>query len=198
MLIVDVETSGVDPDTCGILSIGAVDFSHPACQFYGECQIRKGAVVTDQALRINGFTRESIHDANKPIEQHLLRQFMTFILPLYDRTLAAHNVTFDRDFLNHAFRIHHMHAFVWKRTVDAHTLCFAHQLKQGMQPPLQESQSALSLNHVLVYVGLPEEPYPHHALTGAKLVAESLHRLIYGTPLFEEYQKHQIPDYLKQ
>ena len=34
MIIVDVETTGIDPEKHSIVSIGAVDFSNPSNEFY--------------------------------------------------------------------------------------------------------------------------------------------------------------------
>ena len=58
MIIIDVETTGLDPERCSLVSIGAVDFSCPERQFYGECQAWDGAEVSADALAINGFTKE--------------------------------------------------------------------------------------------------------------------------------------------
>jgi len=58
MIMVDVETTGVDAKKNSIISIGAVDFSNPQNQFYKECRIWEGAEITQQALYINGFTKE--------------------------------------------------------------------------------------------------------------------------------------------
>ena len=56
MIVVDVETSGLDDEKNSLLSIGAVDFYNPKNQFYGECRVREGAEVNPEALEVNGFT----------------------------------------------------------------------------------------------------------------------------------------------
>ena len=45
MIVVDVETTGVDARKNSIVSIGAVDFENQKNQFYGECKIWEGAEI---------------------------------------------------------------------------------------------------------------------------------------------------------
>ncbi len=81
MIVVDVETTGLDPRKHALLSIGAVDFLNPKKQFYGECRMWEGAEVFmgDEyytcALNINGFTEEQIHDPTKKSVQQLIQEF---------------------------------------------------------------------------------------------------------------------------
>jgi DNA polymerase III epsilon subunit-like protein len=65
MIIIDIEASGVDYKKHSIVSIGALDFSNPTNRFYGECQIWPGAHIMDEALKVNGFTKDQITDPNK-------------------------------------------------------------------------------------------------------------------------------------
>ena len=65
MIIVDVESSGVDPVKHSLLSIGAIDFLNPKNQFYGECRVWDGAHIMDEALAVNGFTKEQITNKKK-------------------------------------------------------------------------------------------------------------------------------------
>jgi len=45
MVVVDVETSGLDPQKYAMLSIGAVDFENPERQFYAECRAFDGEMA---------------------------------------------------------------------------------------------------------------------------------------------------------
>ena len=65
MLIVDVETTGIDSQKHSIASVGALDFGEPQSQFYQECRIWEGAEVTLQALKVNGFSEEELHNAKR-------------------------------------------------------------------------------------------------------------------------------------
>lgn len=46
--------------------------------------------------------------------------------------------------------------------------------------------------------GLPNEPIPHNALTGAKMEAEAFSRFIYGKSFFKEFENYPVPHYLLQ
>ena len=58
MIIVDVESTGIEPEKHSILSIGALDFDNPENQFYGECRAWDWAHIMDESLVVNGFSRE--------------------------------------------------------------------------------------------------------------------------------------------
>jgi len=49
------------------------------------------------------------------------------------------------------------------------------------------------LDAVLNYCGIPREPEPHNALTGALSHAEVISRLLYGRKLLPEFNEYQIP-----
>ena len=66
MIVLDIETTGLDPQKHAVLSIGAVDFLQPTRTFYVECFVHDGAQVSDEALHINGFSREQIMIRDKP------------------------------------------------------------------------------------------------------------------------------------
>jgi DNA polymerase III epsilon subunit-like protein len=196
MIVVDVESSGVEAHKHSILSVGAIDFDHPERQLYEECRIWEGAKVEDEALAINGATREEITDPKRQSEADLVHAFITWSQGMADTTFAGQNVSFDRDFLKYAAeRAGHTNWPFAHRTIDTHTLCYMHMIKRGLTPPLdpEKHRSALNLDAVLNYCGIPEEPTPHNALTGAKSHAEVISRLLYGKKLLPEFEKYEIP-----
>src|SRR3989344_4070225 len=184
MLIVDVEASGTDPHKYSIVSVGALDLANPQKRFYEECRIWDGAHIMDEALAVCGFTREQITDPSKMSEADLVHAFLTWSEDLEERTLTGQNVSFDRDFLRHAAeRAGHTDWPFAYRTIDTHSLCYMHMIQHGLQPPVMHKRSALDLDAVLRYCGIPEEPTPHNALTGALSHAEVVARLLYGRKL---------------
>ena len=78
MIVLDVESTGLVPSTGSILSLGAIDLDEPENRFYEECRIWDGAHVTDEALAINGFTREQIEDPSKMKEAELAAAFVAW------------------------------------------------------------------------------------------------------------------------
>ena len=196
MIVIDVETSGIDSQKSALLSLGAVDFSDPTRTFYEECSLFEGAVVLDQALAVNGFLTNEIAPGKKQSLRELVKKFLLWAEQCEDKTLAGHNPSFDRDFLMASIR---RTGFVWTfayRTIDLHTLCYAHYFSRGLLPPRSKGKTAVVSNTVFVYVGLPREPDPHHGLMGAKMEAEAFSRLLLGKGLLEEFSIYKLPDYL--
>ncbi|MDO8514122.1 MAG: 3'-5' exonuclease [bacterium] len=194
MLVVDVEASGTEPKKHSIVSLGALDFSNPSNRFYEECRIWDGAHVMDEALAVNGFTNEQIVDTKKQSESDLIHAFLHWSDGVKEKTLAGQNVSFDRDFLKAAAeRAGHTDWQFAYRTIDTHTLCYMHMINRGLQPPVKHQRSALDLDAVLNYCGIPEEPSPHNALTGALSHAEVISRLLYGRKLLPEFTQFEIP-----
>jgi DNA polymerase III epsilon subunit-like protein len=195
MLAVDVESSGLDYERCSILSIGALEVENPARRFYGECRAFVGAYISDEALAVNGFSREQATDSNKKTESELIREFLEWSQHIADRTLTGQNVSFDRDMLRAASLRAGLAWDLAHRTLDTHTMCFMHMVKRGAPPPIdpQRRRSTLDLDAILNYCGLPSEPQPHNALTGALSHAEVTARLLFERPLLPEFAAYPIP-----
>lgn len=194
MIIVDVESSGTEAHKHSIVSVGALDFANPSNRFYEECRVWDGAHIMDEALAVNGFTKEQITDPKKQTEGDLAHAFLRWSEDIQERTFAGQNVSFDRDFLKYACeRAGHTEWPFAYRTVDTHTLCYMHMIKRGLQPPVMHRRSALNLDAVLNYCGIPNEPEPHNALTGALSHAEVVSRLLYDRKLLPEFQEFEIP-----
>lgn len=196
MIAVDVEATGTEPHKHSILSVGAVDLMEPARQFYEECRAWDGAKIEDEALAVCGFTREQAADPNKQSEAELVHKFIEWALKSEDRTLAGQNPSFDRDFLKYAAeRAGHTEWPFAHRTLDTHTMAWMHMAKRGMTPLIdkEKKRSALDLDAVLNYCGIPMEPTPHNALTGGKSHAEVISRLLWDKKLLPEFAQFDIP-----
>lgn len=195
MLILDVEASGTEYSKHSIVSIGALDFNNPANRFYAECKIWENAHIMDGALAVNGFTEAEITDPNKKTEAEIVIEFLEWTQQLGDRTITGQNPSFDRDFMRAAAGRAGLSWDLAYRTIDTHSLCWMHMINQGLQPPIdaQHKRSALDLDAVLNYCGIPEEPQPHNALTGALSHAEVTSRLLYGKKLLPEFEQFAIP-----
>ncbi len=194
MIILDVEASGTEPRVHSIVSLGAIDFSDPTRRFYGECRIWDGAHIMDEALKVNGYSSEEITDPKKQTESDLVHAFITWAREADDRTFVGQNVSFDRDFVKAgAERAGHTEWPFAFRTIDTHTLAWMHMVKRGLVPPIAHHRSALDLDAILIYCGIPEEPTPHNALTGALSHAEVASRLLYNKKLLPEFDACPIP-----
>ncbi|MBI4147778.1 3'-5' exonuclease [Candidatus Woesearchaeota archaeon] len=193
MLVIDCETTGTYYKRHSIASIGAVDFDHPDRQFYRECQIYEGAQIDHQALDVNGFTRDSLTDPRKPSLEDAVREFCTWAG--VDVT-AGGNPDFDWKFLRESAKKYNIPWQLARVAIDIISLCYGHQLKRRVPKEDMVAKRA-TVDETLHYAGLPTEPRPHHALTGAKMEAEALSRLVSGKGLFEEYKQLLVPEYLR-
>jgi len=198
MIVLDIETTGLDPRRHAIIEVGAIDFDCPGNYFNERCQIWNGAEIDLKALEINGLKLNEIQDKTIFTQKELIARFMIWIDQIEDKTIAGQNVDFDINFLNESFRRCGLNFSLGKRKVDQHSIVYAHFLKRNIRPPLKDGFSDLNSDFIMNYAGLPPELKPHRAINGARFEAEALSRLIYGRGMFEEFAEYPIPTYLKE
>jgi len=193
MIVVDIEASGVEYHKHSIVSIGALEFEKPNNRFYLENRIWDGAHIMKESLEVCGFSEAEIKDISKKTEAEAIMSFLEWVESCGEHTLAGQNVSFDRDFLRAAAERAHLNWPLAYRTIDTHTLAYMHLIKRGKNIPTANKRSALDLDAVLNYVGIPNEPTPHNALTGALSHAEVVSRILYDKKLLPEFEKFDIP-----
>lgn len=172
MIVLDIETGGLNPRTKALLSIGAVDFNN-GDEFYIECCAFDDSEVDDRALVVNGFTRQQALDKSKPTRLEAYISFQKWCVGR-DTLIAGQQVgSFDLAFLkeiqNDIDILNSKDFLSWQfghRSVDLHSIAYARFGK------------SLSLDGILQALGLEPEPKPHNALVGAKLEAEAFRRLL--------------------
>jgi DNA polymerase III epsilon subunit-like protein len=103
----------------------------------------------------------------------------------------------DREFLNESFIRAGINFKFNHRVIDTHSVAYAEHLRRDKIIPHKyekPTESALNLDKILQSVGIPEEPRPHNALTGAKVSAEAFYRLVYEKKLLPEFEEYNIPN----
>ncbi|MBP6868804.1 MAG: 3'-5' exonuclease [Candidatus Pacebacteria bacterium] len=194
MIALDVETTGMSPEHCSIVSLGAVDTKNPSNQFYEECGVREDAHIHEEALAVHGFTREELLHGGKQSESELIKNFVAWALDgIEDRTLIAQNPSFDHDFVRSACDRANIEFPFAKRTLDVHSLVWLHMQHKGIPQPTGRHHSLINLDFALRYCGIPEEPHPHNALTGALSHAEVFFRVAYNQKTLPEFLAYDIP-----
>ena len=133
MIVVDIETVSLDTESCGIVSIGAVDLLQPTNTFYEECRVYFDTVVSTGALNVNGFTKDAIYDARKPFADEIVKHFIDWTNRLgYTKpTFASSPATFDEPFLKH---IAQKYRLIWPfshRTLDLHSIAYGFRVRQN-------------------------------------------------------------------
>lgn len=198
MVVLDIETTGLDAELNGIVSIGAVDFLHPTQTFYGECRIREGERIDPEALNVNGFTPEEVKDKNKQSTRDLLISFQDWLETRPIKMVGGlHVAAFDIPFINKKALQCGVRMRLHKRTIDLHSIAYAKMQELGKIVPLTDGWSVMDTDFIHPFAGLPKEPKPHHALAGAKWEAESLSRLMTGKSLLRQFARYPVPAYLK-
>ncbi len=198
MIVLDIETTGLDPDLHGIVSIGAVDTNVPDEFFYEECRIREGEKIDEEALEVNGLTMDECRDKSKQSTRDLILHFEEW---LNTRTIkmigGLHIGTFDVPFYNKKAIQVGLRARLRRRSIDLHSITYAKMQELGKVVPMTDGWSVMDTDFIHPFCGLPKEPRPHNALNGAKWEAESLHRLMTGKSLLKEFTRHPVPEYLQ-
>ena len=162
MIVVDVETGGIEPELNPLLSIGAVDYSNQERKFYGECRPYPGQIMTGEAVKINGIT--VLESEEFPALERTLNDFQVW-LGEDKQILAGQNPSFDNGFLSHNFKtVGHKSPFGY-RTIDLHSIAFA---------CFGES---LTTNQIYEKLNMDREPDPHNALTGAEMETKAFNKL---------------------
>ncbi|HCC05195.1 TPA: hypothetical protein DEP58_02715 [Patescibacteria group bacterium] len=193
MIALDIEATGVNHEKHSILSLGALDLDHPENRLYLECQAWEGAHIDPEAIAVCGFTEAEATDDTKQTEAQLIAQFMSWADGIEDQTFVGQNVSFDRDFIQAACeRAGYNYPFA-HRTVDTHSLAYMHHVLHGKEIPIDKRHSALNIETICAYIGIPGEPEPHNALTGALTHAEMFSRLVYGKKLLPEFDRYEVP-----
>ena len=168
MIIIDAETSGLDPVKNSILSLGAVEYD-TGDQFYMECHIREGTEIDPESLKINGFTVEQCMDLTRPSPETLYRTFLKWaLISSPTHMLAGQQVgSFDAKILRFLHDYYNVGPWPFgHRTLDLHSVAYA---KFG---------KSLSLDGILKELGMAPEEKPHNGLTGAMLETKALHLLL--------------------
>ena len=198
MIVLDIETTGLDSLKNGIVSIGAVSFNNPNEIFYEECRIDSDDVIDEEALKINGFTKEQITDKNKQSQSELINNFYFWLGKQDNRILAGHNIGFfDLNFIKAKVIKYNIIIKSRHRSID---LCSVAQTKyfEIYKDFLIDDfkENAMNLPNILKFCGLKDNRNKHNALEDAKLAAECFSRLFNGRILFNEYEKYPVPNYL--
>lgn len=178
MIVVDLETSGLDEKKHSILSIGAVEFDNPDNIFYGECRLRDGAEVDPAALATNGFTLNYIAGREKSC-QELVTDFRKWALNIKNRTLAGMVPSFDEGFLRSHFESYSIEWIFGRRSIDLHSAFYVYLAATNQEIPLKDGILMGSLDFILAHLGINGRTSQiHNALEDARLTRGAFYAII--------------------
>ena len=197
MIVVDIETSGLDPVRCGIWQIGALELENPENTFLEESKIDPEDAIEQEALTVTGKTEQELRNPEKQSQKQLLENFFSWVSKIENKILIAHNAPFDLNFLEIKARKFNIKVPFGHRSFDLHNIASLKYFQLNGQFLIQEGKSKMDLSKVLNLCGLQDNREAHNALEDAKLEAECFSRLVYSKPLLEEFKQFPIPENLK-
>jgi DNA polymerase III alpha subunit (gram-positive type) len=164
---VDVETTGTDPVKNGIVAIGACNFSNRK-EIYIENKIRPDALISDEALNINGFTRDEITQSYKIDEYSALCELIDYANENKLTIIVGKNPNFDYNFLKEIWlrNNENLKGFPFSyRVIDVTSFVITSCL-QARNPIPEKGFSSEFISNIL---DIEQEPKPHNALSGARM-----------------------------
>lgn len=160
MIVVDIETTGLNPMEHQIVSVGALNLATGDI-FYEECRIYPEDKIDPLALKINGFKEDYIRDSSLQTPIELYEYFITWSLGK-SKMLGSCNISFDLSFLKkvHFQSGREFREFPFRRNIDLYSVFYTKTGKIG------------SLKFICQELGIEPEPEIHNALVGAQKTAE--------------------------
>lgn len=209
MIVLDIETSGLDMLKCSIWQIGALDFDNPQDYFLQEGRIDEDDYVDPAALVLLGKTEAELRDKSKQSQRELISNFQRWVERLIGRNAVCQNPQFDFSWIETKCRKYDIKNLLKHRIFDLHSIAQSrYHDKHGKFLLDKEEGSAMNLSNILEMCGIPDkrremrgseiirEGTPHNALEDARLTAECLSRILYGKGKFQEFSEYAVPDYL--
>lgn len=202
MIVVDIETSGLDFEKCGIWQIGALDFNNPENQFLGEARIDEEDKILDEGdetvAEITGKNEEQLRDKTKQSQKQLIENFFKWVEKIKIKNFMCQNPEFDVGFILTKARKYGLEIPFPHRTFDLHTVAQVKHFQIKGEFLIKENKSELGLTNILSFVGMRDDRGAHNGLEDAKLEAECFSRLLFGKNLLPEYSKFKIPGVLRK
>jgi len=209
-VVMDLEMSGLDPHKNGIWQIGAIDMNNKEKEFFDESRIDDDETVMEESLKVTGKTEEELRNPNKQSQKEMLEKFLSWMSVRPFRCFLCQNPQFDMAFLIDKVNKYGLKKTYNYRAFDLHSIAqLRYNQIHGKFLTRNNGGSGLDLTKILDFCGIPdkrvqvtsgevkEEGTPHNALEDCKLTAECFSRLVYGEKMFEEFEKYEIPEGLK-
>ena len=209
MIILDIETSGLLPEKCGIWQIGAIDSDNPVNYFIDECRIDDEDEAGKGAIYVTGKTEEYFRDDKKQSCRELLIKFFKWCESVKIKNCICQNPQFDLGFISIKARKYGLKPPFHHRAFDLHSIAQEKYYQIHNNFLLKDNSSDMNLSNTLNFCGIKDERRQvneekivvegeeHNALDDCKLTGECFSRIVYGKTLFNEFNKFKIPEHLK-
>jgi len=202
MIVLDIETSGLDCVKCGIWQIGAIDLDTNE-EFLEEARIDDEDLILDSkeakpVLEVIGKKEESLRDNTKQSQKQLLISFFNWCKDRKLKNCLCQNPQFDLGFIWVKARKYGLEIPLHHRAYDLHSMASLKYFQLNNEFLIKKDYSDMGLKNILNFCGMQDNRGAHNALEDCKLTAECFSRIVYSKNLFLEYSKFPIPEYLKK
>ena len=203
MIVVDIETSGIDFNKCGIWQVGAIDIESKE-EFLDESRIDdEDELINIPSMKktveeVTGKTELELRAKNKQSQKQLLEKFFGWCKKAKIKNFICQNPQFDWAFLRIKSLKYDIEFPVHYRCFDLHSIAQIIYKNIHGNFLIDKEKSSMDLSKVLEFCGMQDERKEHNALEDVKLSAECFSRLVYGRGFFPEFAKFKIPEYLKK
>lgn len=198
MIVIDIETSGLDFHKCGIWQIGALDFYNPGNQFFQEGRIDDEDIVEPKALEITGKSEEELRDRSKQSQKKLLENLFEWSKSCRVVNCGCENPQFDHSFIRIKSKKYSLKFPFPHRAFDLHSTAQNRYFQIYGDFLLKGGKSDMELSNILTFAGMQDNRGKHNALEDSELEAECFSRLYSGKNLIPKYAGFLIPEYLKK
>lgn len=167
-VVLDTETTGLDPETHRIVEIGCVELEggQPSGRMF-QRYVNPERDVPPESFRVHGLSEAFL--ADKPVFADIAEELLAF---LGDATLVMHNAEFDVGFLNAEFGRLGRAAVGAERVVDTLALARVEMPKRGYHGPF-------GLDALCRRLAIAESDRgKHSAMEDARLLAQVYARLL--------------------
>lgn len=198
MIVLDIETSGLDFEKNGIWQIGAIDLISGE-EFLQESKIDKEDEVVQEALNVCRKTEQELRDFSQQTQEQMISNFLDWTSNKKIKNFICQNPQFDVAFLISKIRKYNLIFTFPHRSFDLHTIAQIKyfEINNKFSFDLNKFKSDFDLTNILKFCGIKDKRKAHNALEDCKLTAECFSRLVYGKMMFKEYVQFEIPVYLK-
>ncbi len=204
MIVLDIETTGLDFKKCGIWQIGAIEFENPKNYFLEEARIDNEDEILNYAgakktvYEITGKKDSDFRNPELQTQKKLLENFFRWIEKTKVRNFLCEGPQFDVGFILTKARKYNLEIPFYHRSFDLHTISQLRYFQTKEEFLIKENHSDMGLPNTLQFCGMQNNRKSHNALEDCKLEAECFSRLLHGKGSFPEYSQFPVPDYLKQ
>ncbi|HRY60539.1 MAG TPA: 3'-5' exonuclease [Patescibacteria group bacterium] len=206
MIVVDIETSGVDYNKCGIIQIGAIDIKNPGNTFLQDAKLGDEYTIVNSDNMLDsksvtdllGIGEEQMKNKNAQSEKELLEHFFQWVSEIEEKDLICQNPQFDYAFMKTKADKYGLSLPFSYRCMDLYTVAHLKYFDLKKDFLFKNGHSDFGLSKTLELCGMIDNRKEHNALEDAKLEAECFSRLVYGKGLLKEYAGIPVPEILKR